>query len=124
MWIKRQQIPLTRIDSHFVICDLRKFTEQHSDIIQWNQSNRAYIIMHGVSGIDWKHYKHPLPENVCDMYMRYWADVRFSFNAKKEKKEARMLPFFSPREDCILYWHRWCDVGHAEVAEWCRDLKQ
>jgi hypothetical protein len=25
---------------------------------------RAYILTHGVSGIDWKHYKHPLPENV------------------------------------------------------------
>ena len=31
---------------------------------------------HGVSGIDWKHYKHPLPENVYDIYMKYWADVR------------------------------------------------
>jgi hypothetical protein len=30
---------------------------------------------HGVSGIDWKHYKHPLPENVFDLYMKYWKDV-------------------------------------------------
>jgi hypothetical protein len=29
----------------------------------------------GVSGIDWKHYKHPLPEHVFDGYMMYWADV-------------------------------------------------
>jgi len=78
MWIKRQQIPLTRIDSHFVLGDLRKFTEQHGDINQWNQSNRAYIMTHGVSGIDWKHYKHPLPEHVYDVYMSYWKDTRFA----------------------------------------------
>jgi hypothetical protein len=29
----------------------------------------------GVSGIDWKHYKHPLPEHVYDVYMKYWVDV-------------------------------------------------
>jgi hypothetical protein len=29
----------------------------------------------GVSGIDWKHYKHPLPENVYDVYIKFWADV-------------------------------------------------
>ena len=32
---------------------------------------------HGVSGIDWKHYQHPLPEHVYDVYMKYWADVKF-----------------------------------------------
>jgi hypothetical protein len=30
---------------------------------------------HGVSGIDWKHYKHPLPENVYDVYMKNWRGV-------------------------------------------------
>ena len=50
--------------------------EPYSDTIQWYQSNRAYIMTHGVSGIYWKHYKHPLPEHVYDVYMTYWADVR------------------------------------------------
>jgi hypothetical protein len=27
--------------------------------------------------IDWKHYKHPLPENVYDVYLKYWKDVEF-----------------------------------------------
>src|SRR5659263_301608 len=61
-WVRRQQIPLSRIKGNFVLGDLRKFAEQYGDIIQWDQSNRAYIMTHGVSGIDWKHYKHPLPE--------------------------------------------------------------
>jgi hypothetical protein len=52
MWVKRQKIPLTRAATHFVLGDLRKFTEQHGDIIQWDQSNRAYIMTHGVCGID------------------------------------------------------------------------
>jgi hypothetical protein len=74
-WFKREKIPLTRLPSHFVLGDLRKFAEQYGDIIQWDQSKRAYIMTHGVSGIDWKHYKHPLPENVYDVYMKYWANV-------------------------------------------------
>ena len=77
MWIKRQKIPLSRVASHFVLGDLRKFTEQYSDIIQWDQSNRAYFLTHGVSGVEWSHYRHPLPEFVYDVYMKYWNDVRF-----------------------------------------------
>ncbi len=75
MWIKRQKIPMSRFSGHFVLSDLRKFAEQYGDIIQWDQSNRAYIMTHGVSGIDWKHYKHPLPEHVYDVYTQYWKNV-------------------------------------------------
>ena len=78
MWIKRQQIPMLQFKGHFVLGDLRKFAEQYGDTIQWDQSNRAYIMTHGVSGIDWKHYKHPLPEHVYDLYMKYWKDVKLS----------------------------------------------
>lgn len=51
--------------------------EQYGGIVQWDQSNRAYIMTHGVSGIDWKHYKHPLLENVYDVYVKYWEEARF-----------------------------------------------
>ncbi|MGZ4934798.1 MAG: hypothetical protein ACXV49_09930 [Halobacteriota archaeon] len=78
MWVKRAKIPLSCVQTHFVLGDLRKFTEQYGDITQLDQSHRAYIMTHGVSGIDWKHYKHPLPERVCDIYMQYWKDVRLS----------------------------------------------
>ena len=54
--------------SPFVLSDLRKFTEQYGDVIQWDQSNRAYIMTHGVSGIDWKHYKHPLPAPFMNLF--------------------------------------------------------
>ena len=77
MWIKRQKIAMSRFNGHFVLGDLRKFCEQHGDAIGWEQSNRAYIMTHGVSGIDWKHYKHPLPDSVYDVYMKYWSNVRF-----------------------------------------------
>jgi len=55
MWVKRQKIPLLYMQTFFIFGDLRKFTEQYGDIIQWDRSNRAYIMTHGVSGIDWKH---------------------------------------------------------------------
>ncbi len=76
-WTKKAAIPLTRCESIFTPSDLRKLAEQFGDIIGWEQSNRAYIMTHGVSGVDWTHYKHPLPEHVYDMYMRCWGDVRF-----------------------------------------------
>jgi hypothetical protein len=79
-WFKREKISLSRVSAHFTLGDARKFTEQYGDIIRWDQSNRTYIMTHGVSGIDWKHYKHPLPENVYDVYVRYWADVRLACN--------------------------------------------
>jgi len=41
--------------------------EQMGDILQWDQSNKNYILTHGVSGVDWRFYKHPLPENVYDV---------------------------------------------------------
>ncbi len=76
-WVKREKTPLIRITNHFRLGDLRKFIEQHGDIIGWDQSNRAYILTHGVSGVDWTHCRHPLPEHVYDVYMRYWEDVQF-----------------------------------------------
>jgi integrase len=79
MWIKRQKIPLSRLSGCFVLGDLRKFAEQYGDVIQWEQSNRAYILTHGVSGVEWSHYRHPLPEYVYDIYMKYWKDVCFVF---------------------------------------------
>jgi len=51
--------------------DLRKFAEQYGDIIQRNESNRAYILTHGVSEVEWSHYRHPMPDHVYDVYMKY-----------------------------------------------------
>jgi len=62
---------------NFGFGDLRKFTEQHGDVIGWSESNRAYILTHGVRGIEWSNYRHPLPEHVYDVYMKYWKDIIF-----------------------------------------------
>ena len=77
MWIKRHPVPVRRFKGHFQLGDMRKFAEQYGDIIQWEQSNRAYILTHGVSGVDWRFYKHPLPDSVYDVYMKYWGGVSF-----------------------------------------------
>ncbi len=82
----------TRIKTHFVLGDLRKFAEQYGDIIGWEASNRAYILTHGVSGIDWKHYKHPLPENVYDVYATYWKDMRFCFRGLFVYEREQQVP--------------------------------
>jgi len=30
-------------------------------------------LTHGVEGVEWSHYKHPLFEYVYDVYMRHWT---------------------------------------------------
>ena len=77
-WMQKLKIPLVRCNSHFVTSDLRKFAEQQGDVIGWNESNRAYILTHGVRGIEWSNYRHPLPEHVYDVYVKHWADVRLT----------------------------------------------
>ena len=69
---------MSKFKGHFVLGDLRKFSEQYGDMIGWDHSNRAYILTHGVSGVDWSRYKHPLPEHVYDVYMRYWQGVELN----------------------------------------------
>jgi hypothetical protein len=76
-WLKQQELQLTYGRHHFVPGDLRKFCEQTGDILQWDQSNKNYILTHGVSGVDWRFYKHPLPERVYTVYLNYWENVRF-----------------------------------------------
>jgi hypothetical protein len=73
--VEESEDPLLRCDAHFVPGDLRKFCEQLGDILQWDQSNENYILTHGVSGVDWRFYKQPLPEHVYNIYMKSWADV-------------------------------------------------
>jgi hypothetical protein len=67
--------PLARCNSHFVTSDLRKFAEQQGPVIGWNESNRAYILTHGVRGIEWSNYRHPLPQHVYNVYITCWADM-------------------------------------------------
>jgi len=76
-WAKFKKIQLTRSNFRFVLGDLRKFAEQWGDVIGWNESNRAYILTHGVRGVEWTHYRHPLSEFVYDVYMKNWNDVCF-----------------------------------------------
>src|SRR5208337_4215163 len=74
-WIKRQKIPMSRFEKHFVLGDLRKFAEQHGDNIEWNMSNRLHILTHDVSRVRDEHYLRPLPESVYHIYMKYWKEV-------------------------------------------------
>ena len=53
---------------------MSEFAEQYGNIVQWDQSNRAYILTHCVSGVDWRFYKSPRPGPVFDIYARYWGD--------------------------------------------------
>jgi hypothetical protein len=57
--------------------NLRKFCEQQSDVLQWDESNKNYILTHGVRGVDWRFYKHPLPEHVFDLYFNVWCGMWF-----------------------------------------------
>ena len=41
--------------------EIGKYCEQQGDILRWDQSNKNYILTHGVSGIDWRFYPRPDP---------------------------------------------------------------
>lgn len=56
--------------------DLRKFFEQMSDEIGFNDANKNFIMSHGVSSINWTSYKQFLPENVFMRYMEFWEKIR------------------------------------------------
>ena len=81
-WLERQKIPLPRVrdpaKAHLWLSDFRKFAEQFGDIIGWDATNRKYVLAHGMTGVDWEHYKHPLPDFVYDTYMRFWRDVELA----------------------------------------------
>ena len=81
-WLERQGIPLPRVrdasKAHLWLSDFRKFAEQFGDVIGWDATNRKYVLAHGMTGVDWEHYKHPLPEDVYDTYMRYWRDIELT----------------------------------------------
>jgi len=70
-WLRFNAVRLLHSNVRIVNSDLRKFCEQRGNVIR-EQSNRAYILSHGLSGIEWKHYRHPLPDSVFDIYMKYW----------------------------------------------------
>ncbi len=78
-WLERQKIPLPRVrdlrKAHLWLSDFRKFAEQFGDVIGWDSTNRKYVLAHGMTGVDWEHYKHPLPEDVYDIYLRSWGDI-------------------------------------------------
>jgi predicted alpha/beta-fold hydrolase len=65
------------------LSDFRKFAEQYGDIIGWDATNRKYVLAHGMTGVDWEHYKHPLPEHVYDVYIKSWKKVVFTRETKK-----------------------------------------
>jgi len=81
-WIERQKIPLSRVrnqsKARMWLSDFRKFAEQFGDVIGWDATNRKYVLAHGMTGVDWEHYKHQLPEDVYDVYMRYWQDIELT----------------------------------------------
>ncbi|MGZ4848727.1 MAG: hypothetical protein ACXVI1_11240 [Halobacteriota archaeon] len=75
-WLRSRKIPLSRVNAHFVCGDLRKYCEQKGDVLKWNESNRAYILTHGVAGVEFTFYRRPLPDTVYSIYTEAWADVR------------------------------------------------
>jgi len=37
---------------------------------------------HGVSSVEWKHYRYQLPDSVHDVYIKCWKDVRLRIRAR------------------------------------------
>jgi integrase len=79
-WLRANPIALTHCNGKLQLKDLRKFFEQKSDEIGFNDANKNFIMSHGVSSINWTSYKQFLPENVYKRYMDCWANVVLTNN--------------------------------------------
>jgi hypothetical protein len=74
-WLKNHHILMEKTEGHLMLKDIRKFFEQKSDEIGFNDSNKNFIMSHGVSSINWQSYKQFLPENVYKRYIECWGSV-------------------------------------------------
>jgi integrase len=78
-WLERQRIPLSRVrdlsKAHLWLSDFRKFAEQFGDIISWDITNRKFVLAHGMTGVEWEHYKGLQPEDVYEIYLKAWNGV-------------------------------------------------
>ncbi len=75
-WFKYHPIPMKHTAGNLQQRDLRKFFEQKSDEIGFNDANKNFIMSHGCSSINWTSYKNFLPETVYARYMACWGDVK------------------------------------------------
>ena len=60
-WLRHKEIRLLLNNTRIVNGALRRFCEQMGDVLQWDQSNKNYILTHGVLVVDWRFYKSPRP---------------------------------------------------------------
>jgi len=74
-WFKFHPISMKHTTGNLQQRDLRKFFEQKSDELGFNDANKNFIMSHGVSSINWTSYKNFLPENVYARYMACWSNV-------------------------------------------------
>ena len=75
-WLKENPVELTRDMGKMDLMSIRKGFEQISDHIGFVDAHKNYIMSHGVSSVNWAAYKQFLPEDVYEIYMRYWGSVQ------------------------------------------------
>jgi|GEM_PF-265344 len=92
-WLERHRIPLPRVSdpnkAHLWLSDFRKFAEQFGDIISWDTTNRKYVLAHGMTGVEWEHYKNPQREHVYDKYMEAWKGIDLRAVGEKQTAAAK-----------------------------------
>jgi hypothetical protein len=75
-WFKHHPVSMKHTAGNLQQRDFRKFFEQKSDEIGFNDANKNFIMSHGVSSINWTSYKQFLPENVYARYLVCWGSVK------------------------------------------------
>jgi uracil DNA glycosylase len=60
----------------FTLSDTRKFFEQESDRLKMDERILRYITTHGITGVDWKHYKAFSRDTILKEYKRVWDKVK------------------------------------------------
>ncbi len=102
-WLERQRVPLPRVldssKAHMWLSDFRKFCQQFGDKISWDSTNSKYVLAHGMTGVEWEHYKNPQREDVYDKYMEAWKEIDLRIVGEKLTAAAKKHPEIAKRID-------------------------
>ena len=90
-WLFHNPVQLTTLDGKLQLKDMRKFFEQKSDEIGFNDANKNFIMSHGVSTINWTSYKQFLPESVYKRYMGFWGCIEIVRREKSPNPHLSMV---------------------------------
>ncbi len=75
-WLSKNPVLLRHTTDKIMLKDMRKFFEQQSDLLEFNETFKNMIMCHGLSSVQFRSYKQITSESLYDKYMERWGNVQ------------------------------------------------